>query len=36
MAMCAGDMEMFSIAYVNGLLPGISFVMAAVMLARPV
>jgi len=36
MAMCAGDVKMFSVAYVCGLLPGVCFVMGTVMLARPV
>jgi len=35
-AICAGDVKMLSVAYVSGLLPGICFIMAAVMLARPV
>ena len=33
---CASDMKMLLVANVSGLLPGVCFVMAAVMLARPV
>ena len=36
MAICAGDVKVLSVAYVSGLLPGVCFIMAAVMLARPV
>jgi len=35
-AIYAGDVKMLLITYVSGLLPGVCFVMAAVMLARPV
>ena len=35
-AICAGDMKMLPVAYVSGLLPGICFIMAAVILARSV
>jgi hypothetical protein len=35
-AICASDMKMLSVAYVSGLLLGVCFIMAAVMLAKPV
>jgi len=36
MTMCAGDMKMFSIAYVSGFIARRLLIIAAVMLARSV